>query len=97
MAYPPVIPKGPPGRSGAVPVKAPALETLEILDNTLRQPLDQERKSKAEPVAVKTKVHWLTVECLDKPGNLADIARAIAQHEQNIKVGLCNISLPSPV
>ena len=66
---------------------APHLDTMEILDNSLRQPLDQGRASRAEPhAAVKSKAHWLTVQCMDKPGSLAEIARAIAQHEQNIKV-----------
>jgi hypothetical protein len=67
---------------------APHLETMEILDNSLRQPLDQGRAVRAEPLAVKSKSHWLTVECVDKPGSLAEIACAIAQHEQNIKVSL---------
>jgi hypothetical protein len=67
---------------------APHLETMEILDNSLRQPLDQGRAVRAEPLAIKSKSHWLTVECVDKPGSLAEIACAIAQHEQNIKVSL---------
>lgn len=67
---------------------APHLETMEILDNSLRQPTDQGRAARAEPLAVKSKSHWLTVQCVDKPGSLAEIARAIAQHEQNIKVSL---------
>lgn len=60
---------------------------MEILDNGLRQPWDQGRAARAEPLAVKSRAHWLKVQCVDKPGSLADIARAIAQHEQNIKVG----------
>ncbi len=67
---------------------APHLETMEILDNSLRQPTDQGRAVRGEPLAVKSKSHWLTVQCMDKPGSLAEIARAIAQHEQNIKVSL---------
>lgn len=65
---------------------APLLDTMEILDNGLRQPLDQGRAARAEPLAVKSRAHWLRVQCVDKPGSLAEIARAIAQHEQNIKV-----------
>ncbi|KAL3134661.1 hypothetical protein ABBQ32_007669 [Trebouxia sp. C0010 RCD-2024] len=64
---------------------APLLNTMEILDNGLRQPLDQGRAARAEPLAVKSRAHWLRVRCVDKPGSLAEIARAIAQHEQNIK------------
>ena len=67
---------------------APHLETMEILDNSLRQPTGQGRAVRGEPLAVKSKSHWLTVQCVDKPGSLAEIARAIAQHEQNIKVSL---------
>ena len=73
-------------KAGLQTPPAPHLETMEILDNSLRQPLDQGRAARAEPLAVKSKAHWLTVQCMDKPGSLADIARAIAQHEQNIKV-----------
>lgn len=67
---------------------APLLDTMEILDNGLRQPLDQGRAARAEPLAVKSRAHWLRVRCVDKPGSLAEIARAIAQHEQNIKVSV---------
>ena len=67
------------------PPAAP-LDTMEILDNGLRQPLDQGRAARREPLAVKSRAHWLTVQCLDKPGSLAEIARLIAQHDQNIKV-----------
>ena len=73
-------------KAGPQTPSAPHLDTMEILDNSLRQPLDQGRATRAEPWAVKSKAHWLTVQCMDKPGSLADIARAIAQHEQNIKV-----------
>ena len=65
---------------------APHQGTMEILDNDLRHPLDQGRAVRAEPLAVKSRAHWLTVQCVDKPGSLAEIAHAIAQHEQNIKV-----------
>ena len=72
------------------PPAAP-LDTMEILDNGLRQPLDQGRAAQREPLAVKSRAHWLTVQCLDKPGSLAEIARIIAQHDQNIKVSHINI------
>lgn len=60
--------------------------TLEIVDNALRQPVGQPGSVKAEPYTIKTKSHWLEVHCRDQAGTLADIARLIAQHEQNIKV-----------
>lgn len=65
---------------------APHLDTLEILDNDLRRPLDEGRAVRPEPLAVNARAHWLVIQCVDKPGSLAEIAHAIAQHEQNIKV-----------
>ena len=75
-----------PPAAAQAPPTAP-LDTMEILDNDLRQPLDQGRAGRREPLAVKSRAHWLRVQCVDKPGSLAEIARVIAQHEQNIKVG----------
>ena len=69
---------------------------MEILDNGLRQPLDQGKAARNEPLAVKSRAHWLTVQCLDKPGSLAEIARVIAQHDQNIKVSNIDIKLMLP-
>ena len=67
---------------------APVSTRLEVLDHSLRHPRDQDGAARAEPRAVlKSKAHWLCVQCRDKPGSLAEIAKAIAQHEQNIKVG----------
>lgn len=79
----------PPAAAQAPP--AAPLDTMEILDNGLRQPLDEGRAARREPLAVKSRAHWLTVQCRDKPGSLAEIARVIAQHEQNIKVSNMNI------
>lgn len=62
--------------------------TLEIVENALRQPAGQQGSVKAEPYTIRTKSHWLMIHCLDRAGTLADIARVIAQHDQNIKVGL---------
>ena len=73
-------------QSAAQAPPAPHLDTMEILDNGLRRPLDEGRAVRPEPLAVKARTHWLTIQCVDKPGSLAEIAYAIAQHEQNIKV-----------
>lgn len=68
------------------PAQADMCGTLEIVDNALRQPEDQRGSVKAEPYTIKSKSHWLEVQCRDQAGTLADIARLIAQHDQNIKV-----------
>lgn len=60
--------------------------TLEIVDHALRRPAGQQGSAQPEPYTVKTKSHWLEVHCQDRAGTLADIARVIAQHDQNIKV-----------
>lgn len=67
--------------------------TMEIIGNMMRQPADLQGGPQAEPYAVKIKSHWLTVQCLDRAGTVADIARLIAQHDQNIKVGAARSSI----
>ena len=77
-----------PSATNAEPAQQDMCGTLEIVENALRQPAGQQGSLKAEPYTIRSKSHWLVIHCLDRAGTLADIARVIAQHDQNIKVGL---------